>query len=471
MEKNWDYLNEPMVGIIAPAGYGKTEEIAEAVRVCDGKQLILTHTRAGVAALRERMKRKKICSEKYEIDTIASFCLKWCKAYPSTAGIQIPEKIGDINYQEIYRGAGKVFSYCWAKSVLKQTYTGLFVDEYQDCTESQHDIFMVLNNLIPIRIFGDPLQGIFYWVNGDKIVDWKSFSFKIITPLTIPWRWENTNKELGELLDSLRKKIIVALDGKPVTINIADIPGCMTILNANQWDNGRYAYGIKNYNSLVYLSAIPNKHKYFSQHNGGFFQCDETKDMAEVEDIIATIESKEKERKALIFLEMMKQMINGIQAELGSYINNLNKGKSDFVRITKHKELGRILKKICNDDSPQPVLEALRWFGRSKTFKIYRKEFFYRIGKTYAHMVEEKTSLHEAVEFLSSQSYFSEKKFAFPRLSSRTVLTKGLEFDCVIIDARDKMDVRDFYVAMTRAKKHIYIISNSRQISFNGVQY
>lgn len=92
MEKKWDYLNEPVVGIIAPAGYGKTEEIAEAVKICEGKQLILTHTRAGVAALRDRMKRKNICPENYEIDTIASFGLKWCKAYPSTAQVKIPEK-------------------------------------------------------------------------------------------------------------------------------------------------------------------------------------------------------------------------------------------------------------------------------------------------------------------------------------------------------------------------------------------
>ena len=471
MEKNWDYLNESMVGIIAPAGYGKTEEIADAVIVCEGKQLILTHTIAGVAALRERMKIKKICPEKYEIDTIASFCLKWCKAYPSTAGVRIPEKISEINYKDIYNGIRRVFTYHWARSVLKQTYTGIFVDEYQDCTESQHEIFMILENLLPIRIYGDPLQGIFYWVKEDKIVNWNSFSFKVMKPLTIPWRWEKTNKELGKLLDNLRIKLIVALDGKPVSINIADVPGCMTVLNSTQWNNGLYAYRIKNYNSLVYLSTIPNKQKSFSQHNGGFFQCDEKKDLAEVEEIIEAIESNEKEKKALLFLEIMKKMINGIQAELGSYINNLKKGKSDFGRISKHKELGHIIERICNNDSPEPVLEALRWFGRNKEFKIYRRELFYRIGKTYAHMVEEKTSLHEAVEALSSQRYFSEKKFEFPRLSSRTVLTKGLEFDCVIIDSRDKMDVRDFYVAMTRAKKHIYIISDAKQLSFNGVQY
>jgi len=60
MEMIRKYLNESLVGIIAPAGYGKTEEIADAVNFCSGKQLILTHTRAGVAALRDRMRTKQI---------------------------------------------------------------------------------------------------------------------------------------------------------------------------------------------------------------------------------------------------------------------------------------------------------------------------------------------------------------------------------------------------------------------------
>ena len=472
MDRKWDYLNEPLVGIIAPAGYGKTEEIAEAVLLCEGKQLILTHTRAGVSVLRNRMRRKQICSGKYEIDTIASFCLKWCKAYPLTAQVEIPEKLSEINYLKIYEGTKKIFSYYWARQVLKQSYSGLFVDEYQDCTESQHDVFMSLENLIPIRIFGDPLQGIFYWVEGDQIVNWNSFSFKVITPLNIPWRWEKTNKNLGKILDDLRTKILCTLDGKPVTINIVDIPGCMTVVNSSQWNNGRFVYnGIKGFDSVVYLSAYKNKQKAFSQHNGGFFQCDERKDLAEAEEIISTIESNVKEKKALVFLESMSDMANGIHSELGSYINNLSKGKSDFSRISKHKELGHLLENICKEDNPKSVLDALRWFANSEDFKIYRNELFYRIGKTYAYMAEEGMTLREAVEALSSQRYFTEKKFNFPRLSSRTVLTKGLEFDCVIIDVRDKMDIRDFYVAMTRAKKHIYIISDKRQLSFSGVQY
>lgn len=466
-----EYLNESFVGIIAPAGYGKTEEIANAVNSCSEKQLILTHTRAGVAALRDRMRNKQIKTEKYEIDTIASFCMKWCKAYPATAKVQLPDKVSEIDYLAIYKGTKIIFSYTWAREVLRRTYSGLFIDEYQDCTESQHEIFMELENLFPIRIFGDPLQGIFYWVKGDKIVNWSLFTFKIISPLTIPRRWEKTNKKLGFLLDNLRKRIITVLDGNDVTINIANVPGCMTVLNSTQWNNGSFVYRIKNYESVVYLSAFPQKQKSFSQHNGGFFQCDEVKDLAETETIIVGIEAQRNEKKALVLLESLKAMINGIQAELGSYINNLRKGKSDFRRISKHKDLGQLIEAVCQNNTAKSVLDVLRWFGQSTEFKIYRAELFYRIEKIYAYMNEENTTLHKTIDALSSQQYFTEKRFYYSRLSSRTVLTKGLEFDCVIIDARDKMDVRDFYVAMTRAKKHIYIISDASQLSFKGIYY
>ena len=36
-------------------------------------------------------------------------------------------------------------------------------------------------------------------------------------------------------------------------------------------------------------------------------------------------------------------------------------------------------------------------------------------------------------------------------------LAKGLEFDCVIIDMTTQLSAKDFYVAMTRAKKKLTI--------------
>ena len=49
----------------------------------------------------------------------------------------------------------------------------------------------------------------------------------------------------------------------------------------------------------------------------------------------------------------------------------------------------------------------------------------------------------------------SETVFAIQISVIKTIVIKGLEFDCVIIDTSDKLSVKDFYVAMTRAKKKI----------------
>ena len=72
--------------IIAPAGHGKTEMIAEIVKYAEGKQLLLTHTNAGVDAIEKRLQKRKVSKEKYTVTTIAAFCIKWCVSYDRTGG-------------------------------------------------------------------------------------------------------------------------------------------------------------------------------------------------------------------------------------------------------------------------------------------------------------------------------------------------------------------------------------------------
>lgn len=48
-------MRMPAAAIIAPAGHGKTEMISEMVKRTEGKQLLLTHTNAGVDAIERRL--------------------------------------------------------------------------------------------------------------------------------------------------------------------------------------------------------------------------------------------------------------------------------------------------------------------------------------------------------------------------------------------------------------------------------
>lgn len=89
------------------------------------------------------------------------------------------------------------------------------------------------------------------------------------------------------------------------------------------------------------------------------------------------------------------------------------KGKSDFSRISKHKDLGQLIEDVCADNTPKLFFEVLSWFWKSNGFKISRAELFYRIGKIYVYMTEENTTLYETIEELSCQQYFIGKRFPF----------------------------------------------------------
>jgi superfamily I DNA/RNA helicase len=60
------------------------------------------------------------------------------------------------------------------KKIITNTYDGIYVDEYQDCSADQHELVMLLADYLPCRVVGDPLQAIFSQVNKDKALDWST---------------------------------------------------------------------------------------------------------------------------------------------------------------------------------------------------------------------------------------------------------------------------------------------------------
>ena len=60
--------------------------------------------------------------------------------------------------------------------------------------------------------------------------------------------------------------------------------------------------------------------------------------------------------------------------------------------------------------------------------------------------------------------------FCFKKLSSRAVLSKGLEFECVAINLEEQYTATEMYVAMTRAMKTIYFITDQDSVLLNAPQ-
>ncbi|MFV1991217.1 MAG: UvrD-helicase domain-containing protein, partial [Acidimicrobiales bacterium] len=212
--------------VVAAAGCGKTELVALAVgELPDTRQLILTHTHAGVNALRRRLQRHGVPPSRYRVETIAGFSLRWAASYPSISEIPDLQPEG-AQWGQVYPAALRVLGNPNVASALTTSYDGVFVDEYQDCTMSQHALVRLLGEMLPVRLVGDHFQGIFDF--NERTVDFASDlgDFDLLGELDRPYRWMDSNPELGEWLLGARASLQIEeqpdFEHGPVAVYAAD---------------------------------------------------------------------------------------------------------------------------------------------------------------------------------------------------------------------------------------------------------
>jgi hypothetical protein len=197
-----DLLETKHGAVTAPAGCGKTYLIADALsRHGGGKPiLVLTHTNAGVAALRGRLDRAAVPASLYRLATIDGFAMRLISTFPKRSGhdpaiLELVHPGSD--YQAIRETAVKLLDAGHLSDVLPATYDRLFVDEYQDCSLVQHALAVSAANVLPTCVLGDPMQAIFGF-KGNQLVDWDEdvdTQFALVGELSTPWRWINAGEE------------------------------------------------------------------------------------------------------------------------------------------------------------------------------------------------------------------------------------------------------------------------------------
>ena len=90
---------------MAPAGCGKTELIVRAIASTPGERdLVLTHTHAGLRAVKDRLRRFQIDCRRAPIETIAGWCLRLAASYPSMSGVPTLQPSSD-DWPSIYAAA------------------------------------------------------------------------------------------------------------------------------------------------------------------------------------------------------------------------------------------------------------------------------------------------------------------------------------------------------------------------------
>lgn len=198
--------------VTAPAGCGKTQLIADTLAAHTGSKpiLVLTHTNAGVAALRARMVRAAIPNSAYRISTIDGFAMRLAGKFPLRSGL--PAQSLELanpgqDYPAIREAAANLMQAGHINAPLRATYARLLVDEYQDCNAAQHRLIAWAAQTLPTCVLGDPMQAIFGF-GGNRLVNWQvdvEAQFPSVGMLQTPWRWRLAGtEELGQWLLNAR---------------------------------------------------------------------------------------------------------------------------------------------------------------------------------------------------------------------------------------------------------------------------
>ena len=461
-----DLLAIPRGVITAPAGCGKTQLIVKALAAYRGQKpvLVLTHTNAGVAALRSRLRYHTVSGHVYRLYTIDGWAMHLVTIFPERSGYR-PEFLDadKPNYQAIRDAARKLLKSCDVNEVLQASYQNLIVDEYQDCSLAQHEMVKFLSQLFHTVILGDPMQAIFGFRNS--LVDWNTdvcAHFSPIGSLEIPWRWKKVDaEELGDWLMEVRKRLI---KNEPVDLQTA--PSLFVTWRKLPEDYRErlkaVSHSLSQYlkcKKVLILADSSNvkQQRELARNIYGVSLVE----AVELTDLIKFCKSFEVngENALVQLLEFAKEMMTHVN--LKNIIDRLDclqrktekKAPDDFeIASLTFKERPNYLN----------VLNLLVALKKRPKVRVFRPTLFNGLIKTLRE-ASAGLSLKNAAQRVRNQNRMFSHFLPNFALGS-TLLFKGLEAEVVVILNPEKMTAKNLYVALTRGAKRIVVHSNTSLI-------
>lgn len=453
--------------VTAPAGCGKTQLIAEALtRHAKAKPiLVLTHTNAGVVALRERLDRAGVPAKTYRLCTIDGWVMRLISTFP-TRSAHDPDLLKLANpssdYPNIRVAAINLLKAEHVSDILAASYARLIVDEYQDCSIRQHAVVAYSAQILPTCVLGDPLQAIFNF-GSDNLAKWNEqvcAYFPVVGELDTPWRWINANAEpLGRWLLEVRAKL---LRGEPVDLRQAPPAVAWIELDGTE-DHQRRLTAARvpppDANGCVLVigdSTSPDSQRQFASQTPGAV----TVEAVDLRDLVSFSRNFDlADPAALERLAYFAQsvMTNVGAADLLRRVQSLTRGTAR----NPPTDVERAALSFVQAPSYGAAVDVLVEIGKEGGVRTHRPAVL-RACIRALRLCDgaDGLSFHDAVIKMREQNRLIGRPLPRRAVGS-TLLLKGLEADVAVVLNADALDARNLYVAMTRGSRALTICAQT----------
>ena len=455
--------------ITAPAGCGKTHLIADALKRHAGSKpiLVLTHTNAGVVALRNRLDREGVSSGKYRLSTIDGWAMRLISMFPARSGHD--PSILDLNhpatdYPSIRNAAATLLASGHIADVLRSSYSRLFVDEYQDCSTRQHVLAAWAAQALPTAVLGDPLQAIFDFGN-DRLADWNNdvlAYFPLARELDTPWRWINAQAQpLGQWLLKVRTQL---LQGLPV--DLLQAPAGVEWVHLDGTDDHKRCLQAARVNPPGNVGSVlvlgdskspPSQQQIANQTPGAV-----TVEAVQLNDLVSFAHSFD------------PRSANALQALLGFAKSVMrNSDATAMMQRIRSLQNGTAHKPATDAEKAALAFLASPSFGGAATIlveinkqsgvSVHRPAVLRACLRALQACEIDGGSLPDAAVKMREQNRLVGRPLPRRAVGS-TLLLKGLEAEVAVILNASELNARNLYVAMTRGSKSLVICSKTQTL-------
>lgn len=460
----FDLLAVPRGTVTAPAGCGKTQLIAETLRRHSGGKpiLVLTHTNAGVGALRSRLQRLAIPASAYRLATIDGWAMRIVAMCPKRSGfnsasLQSPRP----DYPAIRNAAYVLLRAGHLNDALAASYSRLLVDEYQDCSDVQHAMVACMAQVLPTCVLGDPMQAIFGF-RGNRLVDWSTqvlTQFPAIGELDVPWRWRNAGAEaLGQWLLAVRASLFA---GQSIDLRQAPNEVCWVQLTpATAVQQRLEAARTRPINQSGHVLVIdesisPQSQRQVASQTPGATTV-EAVDLRDLTEFGQRFDLQS-EIACNVLIEFGGQVMTNVGApEMKQRIESLMHGRA--INAPTPAEAAALAFKV----RPSFALAAtvLEEISRQTNVRVYRPEVL-RTCLSALQLAESGDHTFQAATVRARDHSRHHARPISKRAVGSTLLLKGLEADVAVVLKPENMDAKHLYVALTRGARQLVICSHN----------
>lgn len=453
--------------VTAPAGCGKTQLIAHTLAAHRESKpiLVLTHTNAGVAALRSRLDRAGVPTNAYRLSTIDGWAIRLISTFPGRSAhdpeiLRLASPTRD--YPAIRDVAWKLLQAGHVSDVLKTSYAHLIVDEYQDCSVSQHHIVYFLSLILPTCVLGDPMQAIFGF-RGNALADWNQqvcAHFPVVAELATPWRWRNAGAEaLGQWLLEARR-LLAAGQSVDLRSGPSEHVTWMQAIAPNDHQQRLVAARTAPPTADGRVLIIADSRNRAAQQNfASQTPGASTVEAVDLHDLIAfgnsfDVGSPNALRQLLALAQSV--MTNVGVSELTRRLDSLARGTA---RNPPTDAESRVL---AFEHAPSLAAAAalLSELHTLPNVRVHRPAIFYGVLKALRESSAGIISLAEAARRVREETRLLGRPLP-KRAVGSTLLLKGLEAEVAVLLNTEGMSAQHLYVAMTRGSMKLIVCSAS----------